>query len=337
MRVINVHTHFHPDGMLEKAAQWGVETGTDADGTNYLRVGDYILRGIKGGPRKTSQLAERVAKMDEDGVDVQLLQISPLFYLYWVDAEINAHFAQIANDGLAEARDRYPDRFWIAAHVPLQSVDLAIQELDRAVNQLDAKAVNIGVNIDNRSLDDPYFDPFYEAVVAHDIPLMIHPHPLGIDVPDQKWMKNHDVDWNWGYIFEESAAVVDLIFGGVLDRFPGLRVMVPHGGGSIPFQIGRLQYQVRQRPGGTLARPLEEYFRQLWFDTCVHDPRALRYLIDIVGVDRVVLGTNYPGWDHFPGWEVIRKMDGLTEEQKQAILGRNAEYDLFRIHRNEGK
>ncbi len=123
----------------------------------------------------------------------------------------------------------------------------------------------------------------------------------------------YQFDWAWGYLFVETAAMIGFIFSGALDRHPDLRVMIPHGGGMLPYQIGRLKHHVRvfaQGSGGTLQRSVDEYLPAFYLDTVVHDPRGLRLLIDVIGEDNVVLGSNYPGWDNAPIWEIIRSCRG---------------------------
>jgi aminocarboxymuconate-semialdehyde decarboxylase len=147
----------------------------------------------------------------------------------------------------------------------------------------------------------------------------------------------HQIDWAWGYLFTETVATIGLIFGGALDRHPQLRVMVPHGGGMIPYQIGRLQYHAAvygrgndRFAGEGFERPVTDYLRQFYFDTVVHEPASIKLLVDVIGEDNVVMGSNYPGWDNAPIWDTIRSMPDLSDTAKAKILGANAAERLFK-------
>ena len=173
-----------------------------------------------------------------------------------------------------------------------------------------------------------------------DVPILLHPVALGQDMDLKggraEWLLKYQMDWAWGYLFTETAAVIGFIFSGALDRHPNLRVMVPHGGGMIPYQLGRMEYQARvfgaghRGAGDRLRRAPREYLSRFYFDTVVHEPRSLELLIEVMGEDNVVLGSNYPGWDNAPIWETIRALPNLSDQAKAKILGENAARRLFR-------
>ena len=286
---------------------------------------------------------EQIPFMDENGIDVHVLQPSPMIFSYHLPAEVNDEFSQAFNNETARHIAPHRNRFWGSAQLPMQDLELAAAELARAVRDLGLKSCSIGYALGGgRTLSDPECAAFLSTVEELDVPILLHPVALGQDLDRPaaggEWLKRHQVDWAWGYLFTETVAVVGLIFSGTLGRHPNLRVMIPHGGGMIPFQIGRLGYHANVY--GTVDRLAEEglptdilgYLSQLYFDTVVHDPRALRLLIDVMGEDNVVLGPNYPGWDNAPIWETIRTMDGISEATKEKILGGNAAERCSTLH-----
>ena len=171
------------------------------------------------------------------------------------------------------------------------------------------------------------------------MPILLHPVALGQDMDlvagRATWLLKYQMDWAWGYLFTETAAVIGFILSGALDRHPNLRVMIPHGGGMIPYQIGRLEHHARVFGAGTatsatsLAHPPTDYLNRFYFDTVVHEPRSLELLIDVMGEDNVVIGSNYPGWDNAPIWETIRALPNVSDQAKEKILGENAAERLF--------
>jgi aminocarboxymuconate-semialdehyde decarboxylase len=337
--VVNVHTHFQPESVLPLVAPYGIEMTRGPDGSSwYFRSGDveYLL---PTGSEKFwgSGLGEQIAEMDAAGIDVHVLQPSPMIFGYHLPADAGAAFSRAFNDEVARAIDEHPGRFWGSAQLPMQDLDRAAAELTRAVRELGMRSCSVGYVLGaDRTLADPECDEFLSVVEELDVPVLLHPVALGQDIDlaagGAQWLRKYQVDWAWGYLFAETAAVVGFIFGGALDRHPRLRVMVPHGGGMLPYQVGRLEHHARVFARGDHAfpRPIGDYLSAFWFDTVVHDPRGLRLLIDVMGEDNVVLGSNYPGWDNAPIWETIRALPGLGEEAKDKILGLNAVERLFR-------
>lgn len=338
--IINVHTHYQPGTVLDIVRPYGIEM-TTRDGGWYFRSGELEYR-VPGTPDQFwgEGVHAQIPFMDENGIDVHVLQPSPMIFSYHLPAEVNHEFSRAFNDETARHIAPHRDRFWGSAQLPMQDLDLAAGELTRAVRELGLKSCSIGYALGGgRTLSDRDCDDFLSTVEELDVPILLHPVALGQDLDLKRaggeWLMAHQADWAWGYLFVETLAAVGLIFGGTLGRHPNLRVMIPHGGGMVPFQIGRLEYHASVY--GAVDRLGEEglptdllgYMKQLYFDTVVHDPRALRLLIDVAGEDNVVLGSNYPGWDNAPIWETIRALDGVSDTVKEKVLGVNAAERLF--------
>jgi aminocarboxymuconate-semialdehyde decarboxylase len=337
--VVNVHTHFQPESVLPLVAPYGIEMTMGPDGKSwYFRSGDveYLL------PTGSSKfwgggLGEQIEEMDAAGVDVHVLQPSPMIFSYHLPADVGAKFSSAFNDEVARSIEEHPKRFWGSAQLPMQDLELASAELSRTVRELGMKSCSVGYVLGNdRTLADPECDGFLSAVEDLDVPILLHPVALGQDIDlaagGAQWLRKYQVDWAWGYLFAETAAVVGFIFSGALDRHPGLRIMVPHGGGMLPYHVGRLAHHARVFATGEDAfpRPVEDYLSSFYFDTVVHDPRGLQLLVDVMGEDNVVMGSNYPGWDNAPIWETVRAMPGLSEAAKDKILGLNSVERLFK-------
>lgn len=342
--VINVHTHYQPESVLPIVAPHGIEMvrreGPDGESWHF-RSGDveYNIPGV--GPEFWgSGLDATVAWMDAEGIDLHVLQPSPMVFGYHLDADVGEAFSRAFNDETARHMAAFPGRFWGAAQLPMQDLERAAAELERAVGVLGLRACSVGFGLGGgRTLADPECDEFLATAARLDVPILLHPVALGQELDLRaaggEWLLRHQLDWAWGYVFVETIAVVALILGGALDRHPDLRVMVPHGGGMIPYQLGRLEHHARvfgsgHRDVGTaLERPPAEYLSRFWFDTVVHDPRALMLLVEVMGEDNVVMGSNYPGWDNAPIWETVRALP-LSDEVKDKVLGLNARDRLFR-------
>lgn len=258
--------------------------------------------------------------MNQHGVHVMVLSTVPVLFNYWARPEDTLDWSQFLNDHLAGIQEKYPDRFVALGTVPMQSPEFAIQELERCVKHLGMPGVEIGSNIEGMNLDEQRFFPFYEA--AEDLGAVLFIHPWNMMGMEQ--MKKYWLPWLVGMPAETSRAICSMIFGAVFDRFPKLRVLFAHGGGSFPITIGRIEHGYRCRPdlvNVNQVRPPREYLGHFWVDSITHDPKALRYIVDLFGPNRVALGSDYP----FPlgdltHGKMIEETDLLTEEEKHSLF-----------------
>lgn len=326
---VDIHAHVIPRPYLER-----VRRG-DVPGVR-IEVGDAggeVMSVAGGGP--TGPVAQRlalvpgyhdararVAEMDAASVDVHVLSPLQFLFHYWIDAKAAAELARLVNDGIAEMVGERPDRFVGMATLPLQDIGAAVGELERVHRDLGLRAVEIGTHVAGTSLDAPALDQFWARAEALETLIFVHPYaPLGADRLGAYFLRNI-----LGNPFETTLAMSHLLLGGVLERFPGLRLCFAHGGGAMPYVIGRLERgfdvspacraKAAERPAAALGR--------VYYDTIVHDAPALEYLIARVGASRVLLGSDYPFDIGDP--DPVRTVEklGIDRGAKRAILGGNA-------------
>lgn len=265
----------------------------------------------------------RIREMDETEVTIQVLSTIPVLFNYWANPQHGYETSRFLNDHIAETVNKRPDRFIGLGTVPLQDIDLSITEMERCVSALKMPGIEIGSNINGKNLSDQSFFPFYEAAEKLGCALFVHPWEMMGEAQMQKYW----LPWLVGMPAETSRAICSMIFGGVFEKFPNLRVAFAHGGGSFPFTIGRIEHGFDVRPDlVAIDNPVNprNYIGQFWVDSLVHDPKAMNFLIDTMGEDKICLGSDYPfplGELH-PG-RLIEKM-GLDKSQENKLLYNNA-------------
>ncbi|HET8738417.1 MAG TPA: amidohydrolase family protein [Acidimicrobiia bacterium] len=263
--------------------------------------------------------------MDRMGVEIQGLATFVSEYFYWAPATAAAESARIQNDHLAAVAEAHPDRFALfGATVPLQDVDLAIAEMDRAVDELGFKGLQIGGTVDGHNLDEPRFRPFWAAVEAKGIPVILHPNGY----PESQRFSDYFLVNCVGNPLETMVAATRMIFSGLFEEHPGIKLVLLHGGGYLPFYASRSDHTWEVRPETRVAipdRPPSDYMKMLYYDTMVFQPLYLRHLIEVVGSDRVMLGTDYPfDMGETDPVGLIDATEGLSDEERAAIKGGNA-------------
>ncbi|MFC3579158.1 amidohydrolase family protein [Sphingomonas hylomeconis] len=263
---------------------------------------------------------ERLADMDRLGIDMQAISPSPGQYYYFTDSDVGRSAARLVNDGIAEAVAAHPDRLVGMGTVPLQDVDQAIIEMRRCVSKLDLRGIEISSNVNGRDLHDPVFRPFFAA--AEELGVLLFLHPLGFTHANR--MSEYYFNNLIGNPLESTLAVGHLIFGGVLDRYPGLRICVAHGGGYMPSYWGRMDHGWRARADCREdCRHLpSSYLKKLWFDTLVFDPKQLDAMVQAWGADRLCMGSDYPFDMAEP--DPVGFHDDLSPEDRVRIVGANA-------------
>ena len=321
---IDVHAHFFPERFFRAIEDGGAPSGGRIDRSSP--AGPAIdVKGSRTPPLEARyyDLPKRVASMDKQGVAVQALSLTAPM-VYWAQGDFGARLAREWNDGASAAHTAYPDRFVVCATLPMQDTAQALAELDRAARLPGVRAVYMGTNVNGRNLSDPAFFPVFERCQALGLPVGLHP----FNVNGAERLKPYYLTNLLGNPYDTGIAAAHLIFGGVLDRLPKLQVILPHAGGTFPLVWGRLQRGQKVRPEANKAakKPVKAYLRRFTYDTISHDAGALRYLIDTVGADRVMLGTDFcfdMGYDR--PLDIIRdKAVKLSRADQAKVVRENA-------------
>lgn len=321
--MIDVHAHAVLPMSLGAAGAAGPEIGYHEDGRPYFRVGDYVLEGVRYEQTAFMDVDLRIEAMDVAGIDIQMISPNPITYFTSLDNRSATDFARAHNDALAATVARHPSRLLGAAQLPMQDIDAAITELQRSVRELGLVAGYIDTD-PGRPLDAPELDDFYAAAVDLDVPIFLHPTPVGSTGPaDDLRLRRYDLDLLLGFAYDETLAVAALIFGGVLERHPELDICVSHGGGVLAYIAGRFSRAVSAPrhwvPDFLVENGLQPYLERLWLDTHVHSSESLALLTEMAGTDRLVFGTNFAGWDA-DGAAAIAELGAL-----RPVLSRNAQ------------
>jgi aminocarboxymuconate-semialdehyde decarboxylase len=261
-------------------------------------------------------------------IDHQVLSPNPLTYFYRQSAEDGLAFCRANNDEMAAAVAAHAERFSGLAQLPLQDPALAVEELKRAVGTLGLVGSYIGNDIAGRALTDAAFAPVWAAHEALRVPCVVHPAPRDAELApgDIPQMRQWDLDLVVGFAADETMVVAQFVFGGILDRHPQLQLHIPHAGGNAPWLKGRFEMALRKRPWakGLLTRSFDDIWKQMTFDCLIKSGPNMEMLVRTEGADRILLGTNFAGWDQDDA--IVASVDGLPipPEDRDLILAGNA-------------
>ncbi|HSF07404.1 MAG TPA: amidohydrolase family protein [Methylomirabilota bacterium] len=327
MRTIDIHAHLVPRSLWQ-----ATDAGRDWYGFRH-EPGDGIGAMVGGGKRTSFSSPkvrftpeERLKDMDAQGVDVQVLSIHTPFFGYHLDPAQGRALARDVNDEIAAMARQWPRRFAGLATLPVQDVKAAIEELERAVTGLGLKGAELDTVVNGENWDEPKFLPLFKAAEAMGAVLFFHPQP------QHNFMLQRTTRYglfnSLGVIVEDAIVVAVLIFGGILDACPALKVCIAHGGGPACFAMGRLDRGWQGSPDARrhIQQPPSTYQHRLYYDSVTGSEEALRFLLDQVGADRVVLGSDWPfvPWHPSPvAW--VQSLTTLSKDEKEKILWRNLE------------
>lgn len=290
---IDMHTHVMPpkwEAFAERYAAdgWPHAIGHDACSATIM-LGDKHFRDVDD---RCFSPARRIEDMDKLGIGRQLLSPIPVMFCYWGDPDRTAELARVHNSFIGEAVAAHPDRFIGAGTVPMQSAPHAIREIERLARD-GFRAIEIGTNINNRDLDDPACIEILEAAAAHELAVFVHPATPAMG---EERMRAYYLPFMVAYPAETSLAIARLIFGGVFDRIPALRIGFAHGGGAFLSILGRLDhgFRIRPEPHAHISRLPSSYVDRMFFDCLTHDGEALVAMTKRFGSSRIMLGSDYP-------------------------------------------
>ena len=299
-KVIDLHAHVVLEEGFGQAGEYGPEPGIDEDGIPYFRFGGYSMKPMAYPGTVFMDVDLRLEAMEKHGIDLQLLSPNPLTMFHHIPAKDAINFCQVQNDAMANLVGQHQGVLMGAACLPMQDVDASLTEMDRAVKELGLPAIHIGTNLPF-NLDDPRMDGFYARIVELDVPLFMHPASSGgLSGPDDPRLERFDMTIVLGYAYEETVATSQLVLGGVLDRHPDIDICISHGGGAMAFLIPRFEGMAAIRdwaPDSVKEHGFLHVLKKLWFDAHVHGAEQNQMMVDLVGADRCVYGTNFGGWD----------------------------------------
>ena len=326
--VIDMHSHWTPRGLAACAAgqDWyGWRLDRDAKGSERVSLGEHALSFAVSRSLLSDPAARAEDRRMHEGIDMQCPIPTGIFWNYHLDEAQARRFTLELNEEIAEVQRAYPRSYRGLAMLPMQHPHLAREMMEDAAGRLGLRAIVIASNVNGRNLDDPQVLPLLEAAAAMGLSIVVHPVYWG--KPGEERFPRYHFENSFGAPLESSLAAMSVVYSGLLDRHPDLRIMFTQGGGWIHFGVGRFNLRYHQgRDGTTMARPPVDYLSQMYFDCLVHDDDALALLFKRCGRDKLMIGTDHPASGNIIGGAVpwIRRQAMFSDEDKDHILWRNA-------------
>ncbi len=322
---IDIHTHVLPKEWPDLAERYGyggfIKLVHEQPGCAKMMIDGQHFRTVD---QNLWDAQTRIDECDQQRIDMQVLSTVPVMFSYWAQPEHALDLSRLLNDHIAGMCRDNPNRFSGLGTLPLQDPDLAIREMERCVSDLDLAGIEIGSHVNDWNLSAPELFPVFQRAAELGVAIFVHPW----DMMGKAKMGRYWLPWLVGMPAESSLAICSLIFGGVFERLPQLKVAIAHGGGSFPQTIGRIEHGFNCRPDlcaiDNNVNP-REYLGKFYLDTLVHDPDVLRFLMKLVGVQKLALGTDYP----FPLGELepgklIDSLIDIEEADRNRMLGGTA-------------
>lgn len=322
---IDLHTHILPENFPDLQKKYGygdfIRLEHHCACKAKMFKGDKFFREIEDNCYRGEP---RLRDCDEQGVTVQVLSTVPVMFSYWAKPQDTVDLCHILNQHISDMCVKYPKRFVGLATLPMQAPELAVAELERAMKLPGIVGIQIGTHINDWALSEPKLFPVFEAAQRLDASIFVHPW----DMQGHALMEKYWLPWLVGMPAETSFAICSLIFGGVFERLPKLKVAFAHGGGSFPGTIGRIEWGFKCRPDlvacDNNVNP-RDYLGRFWFDSLVHDEKQLACIVDLVGADKIICGSDYPFplGELYPPGGLVEQDKLLDEQQKNQILWEN--------------
>lgn len=320
---VDFHTHIISEEFLNLAekygdGRWPVLEHTCDCGAKIMIKG----KNFRDITNQAWDVEERLKDMDKEGIDIQVLSPIPVTFSYWADPEKGLEMAKFQNDFIASTVKENPKRLIGLGTVPLQDVDLAIQEMERAIHELGLKGIEIGSNVNGKNLDDEDLERFFQAANNQEIPLFVHPWAtLG-----GERMPRHNFMYMIGMPSETALAAGSIIMSGMLDKYPNLKICFAHGGGALPYLLPRMDKGWTVWPHiRKTEKPPSHYAKQLYYDSLVYEEINLQLMVERFGVNQIIAGSDYPFLlREAPSGKVVDQLPTLSNDEKKKIHGLNA-------------
>ena len=324
VKTIDVHSHVLPSEIIAAIRQRPRDFQMRIEGSGE---GEVFVRDDRHSTpvhREFHDADAKVEAMDRKGIDISVISVTPVVFFYWLDADTGLAAARIMNDGVAAMAAARPDRLRGMATLPMQDTDAAVAELERVVKAHGFRSVELGCRVRGELVSEPQFRPVLRRAQELGVFVFMHPYVAGELPPDLACYYLGNLT---GLPFDTALIAAHLMFGGALDEVTELVIVLAHGGGHLPYQIGRLEhgYHVRKEARANSRRSPLELLRRFYFDALTHDADALGFLIEKAGADRVVIGTDAPfDMAETDPLAMIARLAHLTRAERDRILGLNA-------------